>query len=183
MRFERVGRWVAETRLGRTAFRLGAVAVVALAVYLAIFEEVGRQTRAINKRVEVIERVQPINVLEECLRMAPCRRLLLNPAAFISAAAGGDAPQPASAGQPPAPATAGGTGPKSPSDDAGTKPSPSAPAGEPAPQHSAPPCRRGSDEAAGHTCGSDGSAGSSAPSPLDPMRGRGSHRPHLLLAS
>lgn len=73
-----LGHWLAETRVGRTAFRLSALALV-LAVAVALFIVRGRDLDQITKRIEVVEQVEPVDVLRECLRTPKCRNLFRHP--------------------------------------------------------------------------------------------------------
>lgn len=53
------GRWLAETRGGRLVFRLVALGFIAGLAFLLVHQEVGRQTREITRRVQVIESADP----------------------------------------------------------------------------------------------------------------------------
>jgi hypothetical protein len=102
----RGGEWLANTRAGRTVFRVVTIGMVLGAAYAVIRTEVGRQTdvatRAITRRVTVIEDVSPYDVVRACLRSPSCRNLLVEHPELNPPAAGGkkagDAFQPGSTG-------------------------------------------------------------------------------------
>jgi hypothetical protein len=59
------GRWIAETRAGRLLFGAGCLLLVGVVVYVFVNEEVGRQTKEITKRVQVIESADPCVALSQ----------------------------------------------------------------------------------------------------------------------
>lgn len=59
------GRWIAETRAGRLLFRVGCLLLVGVVVFVLISEEVGRQTKEITKRFQVIESADPCVTLAQ----------------------------------------------------------------------------------------------------------------------
>lgn len=88
------------------------------------------------ERVTTIERVQPIDLLRECLRTPKCRELFRHPERLRTHhAEGGDASQPAPiAGEQPGPQNGGGRGTaKPPKSGRGHKPSKHAPTPAPSP--------------------------------------------------
>lgn len=95
-----VGRWLVETRTGRMVSRVVTVVFVLGAAYAVIHEEVDRQTQEITERVEVIERVRPVDVLRECLRSPRCARLVRNAPDLDRSTQGGDADQPPAGNEP-----------------------------------------------------------------------------------
>lgn len=101
----RLGRWLVETRPGRFTFRAVAVLFVLGGAYAVIHVEVGRQTGDITNRVEVIERVRPVDVIRQCLRAPRCRGLLEDPSSAPSRSLvkpdGGDALQSPTSGDQP----------------------------------------------------------------------------------
>jgi hypothetical protein len=135
------GRWLVETRIGRTLFRVSAIVLGALLIFLGISAEVKRETRSIVHRIVVLEHVRPIDVLRTCLRTPSCRRLVADAPKLSAHLKGGDALQPShQGGQQPSPPKGGhhGSGhgkhtPHTPAGPAGPEPTPSTPA-EPAPE-------------------------------------------------
>jgi len=95
--------------LGWRAVGYLAVGVLLAGVYLR-----GEDIRStVQRRIEVIEQVQPTDVVRECLRTPQCRRLLRAPRR-PARAEGGGAIQPAPAGQRPGPRHGGDVGGQKP---------------------------------------------------------------------
>ncbi len=70
-----IGRWVAETRAGRMAFYLGALAVVGLIVYIAATQEIGRQAHRITQRIEVVESADPCVELSQAVKERATKKI------------------------------------------------------------------------------------------------------------
>lgn len=101
---KQLGHWFAEARVGRVLFRLivlGLVVAFATAFVLIVRQH---DIDQITQRIEVIERVEPSDVLRECLRDPECRQLLRRvPDLLRESREGVVAQPPPSAGQQPGP--------------------------------------------------------------------------------